>query len=235
MNLRTTKNRNKGFTLVELSIVIVLIGLIVAGVVGAQSLIKQAKLRSITSDMSNLKTAMNSFKLQYNAYPGDISNIQSYYPTIQNGNGNRVMNGNTHEHQGFWEVLQVEGLYTKYIEGPNPEFQYTNQVTPYGKGALYRTISGTIYQGRPSWYMQLGDVSQFNRLRQVVETREAISMDEKHDDGLADSGWIKAGKNFDTLPMNGCVMGNQVYWNLTSATYNRADQTEKCLMFFNIE
>ena len=47
------QNKQSGFTLVELSIVIVIIGLIVSGVVAGQSIVKAAKLKSVTTDVAN--------------------------------------------------------------------------------------------------------------------------------------------------------------------------------------
>jgi prepilin-type N-terminal cleavage/methylation domain-containing protein len=70
-----------GFTLIELSIVIVIIGLIVAGVVGGQTLVEQAKLRNIIADVNKYKVAMNIFKLEYNALPGDFNRAFDYWPS----------------------------------------------------------------------------------------------------------------------------------------------------------
>ena len=69
----------KGFTLIELSIVVVVIALIVAGVVAGQSLVKQAKLRSVVNDFNKYKTAYNSFYLQYGGIPGDMTNAYDFW------------------------------------------------------------------------------------------------------------------------------------------------------------
>ena len=55
------KSKN-GFTLVELSIVIVIVGLIIAGVTSGNVLVKQAKLRTVISQFNEYTAAMNSFK-----------------------------------------------------------------------------------------------------------------------------------------------------------------------------
>jgi prepilin-type N-terminal cleavage/methylation domain-containing protein len=86
-----SKRNSGGFTLIELSIVIVIIGLIVAGVVGGQTLVKQAKLRSIISEQQQVKLAINAFKLEYDAVPGDFNNANAYWATANNGNGNKRM------------------------------------------------------------------------------------------------------------------------------------------------
>ena len=71
--------KQSGFTLVELSIVLVIIGLIVAGVVVGQSLVQQTKLRSVVTDVEKLKINFNTFRLQYGALPGDMSNAMDYW------------------------------------------------------------------------------------------------------------------------------------------------------------
>ncbi|MEQ1788970.1 MAG: prepilin-type N-terminal cleavage/methylation domain-containing protein [Rickettsiales bacterium] len=63
---------SKGFTLVELSIVLVIIGLIVGGVLIGRDLIKASEIRSQISQIEQFKTAANAFKLKYGYLPGDI-------------------------------------------------------------------------------------------------------------------------------------------------------------------
>lgn len=63
---------NAGFTLIELSIVLVVIGLIVGGVLVGQDLIKAAEVRSQISQIEKFNTAANTFKLKYGGLPGDI-------------------------------------------------------------------------------------------------------------------------------------------------------------------
>lgn len=67
------RERERGFTLVELSIALVIIGLIVGGVLVGRDLIHSAELRSEVSQIEKYQTAVNTFKLKYNALPGDIA------------------------------------------------------------------------------------------------------------------------------------------------------------------
>lgn len=89
-----------GFTLVELSIVILIIGILVAGVTGGAKLIEQAELRGVISDMKYYEVAMRSFQLQYDAVAGDFKGAASHFTgcTVTNshcgGNGDGIIEFN---------------------------------------------------------------------------------------------------------------------------------------------
>lgn len=63
-----------GFSLVELSIVLVILGLLTGGILAGQSLIRAAELRGISTEYSRWMTAANTFRDKYFALPGDITN-----------------------------------------------------------------------------------------------------------------------------------------------------------------
>ena len=70
---KSTKHSNKSaFSLIELSIVLIIIGLLVAGVTGGSSLIKSAELRSVIDEARGYNIAVNSFYNQFDALPGDF-------------------------------------------------------------------------------------------------------------------------------------------------------------------
>jgi len=80
-----------GFTLIELSIVLVIIGLIVGGIVGGQQLVYASKLRAQGKQFAEIDTAINLFKTKYNCKPGDCLTATRFFtspPTIVNGDGN---------------------------------------------------------------------------------------------------------------------------------------------------
>jgi len=62
-----------GFTLIELSIVLVIIGLLVSGVLVGRDLIAAAELRSQISQIEGYNTAVRTFQLKYGGLPGDLS------------------------------------------------------------------------------------------------------------------------------------------------------------------
>jgi len=68
---------SSGFTLIELSIVLVIIGLIVGGVLVGQDLITAARIRAQISQIEKYNTAVNTFRVKYNAIPGDMTPDQA--------------------------------------------------------------------------------------------------------------------------------------------------------------
>ncbi|MBN8544389.1 MAG: prepilin-type N-terminal cleavage/methylation domain-containing protein [Alphaproteobacteria bacterium] len=71
----------KGFSLIELSIGLVIIGLIVGGIMAGQSLIRAAEVRSVMTDFDKYKSASLQFRQKYDALPGDFANAEATWGT----------------------------------------------------------------------------------------------------------------------------------------------------------
>ena len=92
-------SRQKGFTLVEIAIVLVIVGLLIGGVLKGQEMITNAKLKRIESDNAGVAAAMFSYQDRYLQLPGDDADADTrfdYYATsgiltTANGDGNGVV------------------------------------------------------------------------------------------------------------------------------------------------
>lgn len=78
--------RQTAFSLVELSIVLVILGLLTGGILGGQSLIRAAEIRSVATDNARISTAVMTFRDKYFALPGDMVNATAFW-TSAGGNG----------------------------------------------------------------------------------------------------------------------------------------------------
>ncbi len=69
----------QGFTLIEVSIVLVIIGLLAGGILYGQTLIRQSQINSMMSDVQNYAMAAATFSTKYSALPGDMANATNYW------------------------------------------------------------------------------------------------------------------------------------------------------------
>lgn len=85
----------RGFSLVELSIVLVILGLLTGGILAGKSLIRAAELRSVSTNFQRYQAAVNSFRDRYMALPGDITNATSFWGIASGTTGNDATCYNT--------------------------------------------------------------------------------------------------------------------------------------------
>lgn len=76
---------HKAFSLVELSIVLVILGLLTGGILGGQALIRAAELRAISTEAVRWTTAVQTFRDKYFALPGDMTNATKFWGTDAGG------------------------------------------------------------------------------------------------------------------------------------------------------
>jgi prepilin-type N-terminal cleavage/methylation domain-containing protein len=88
--------RVQGFTLVEIAIVLVIIGLLLGGILKGQEMITQAKIKNVIADFSGVSAAYHGYQDRYRAIPGDDPNAAGRWtnaPAAIAGNGNGVVAG----------------------------------------------------------------------------------------------------------------------------------------------
>jgi prepilin-type N-terminal cleavage/methylation domain-containing protein len=136
---RLITSRSSAFTLIELSIVLVIIGLVAGGIVVANSLIEVATMGRLMSDIERYKTSTNAFRSKYNCLPGDCpyatrfwgedtgcpnsaySTNKGLVPTC-NGNGDGMVGATANDNLlyecfRFWQQLSNAGLIDQQFTG----------------------------------------------------------------------------------------------------------------------
>lgn len=140
----------RGFSLVELSIVLVILGLLTGGILGGQSLIKAAELRAVATELDAYQASINAFRDKYRGTPGDFDKAGRFWgyantgggdncsdPAADTGTGTDTCDGNgngrleqNYETFRFWQHLANAGL----VQG-----EYTGVA---GSGGTAHSLSG---------------------------------------------------------------------------------------------
>jgi prepilin-type N-terminal cleavage/methylation domain-containing protein len=115
------KSQQSGFTLVEIAIVLVIIGLLLGGILKGQELINSAKAKSLANDFRAIPVYIYGYQDKFRALPGDDAQATSHVsltPAASVGNGNGRIDGAwnsvtaTDESVIFWQHVRAAGLAT---------------------------------------------------------------------------------------------------------------------------
>jgi prepilin-type N-terminal cleavage/methylation domain-containing protein len=118
------KSHQKGFTLVEIAIVLVIIGLLMGGVLKGQELINSAKVKNLANDFRSMSSFVYAYQDRFRALPGDDANVANHVTggtaattpaaTLANAriNGNWNSTTQTDESYLFWQHVRLAGLAT---------------------------------------------------------------------------------------------------------------------------
>ncbi|EDY87315.1 hypothetical protein GP5015_2494 [gamma proteobacterium HTCC5015] len=113
-------NQQRAFTLVELAIVLVIVGLLLGGVLKGQAMIDSARMKRAIQDYKNISAAVLTYRDQYKSWPGDDNRAQTLLgnTTLLNGDGDGRVDGSyassddTNESRQFWYHLRAADMVT---------------------------------------------------------------------------------------------------------------------------
>jgi len=132
------RSQQSGFTLVEIAIVLVIIGLLLGGILKGQELINSAKVKNLANDFRVIPTYIYAYQDKFKALPGDDPAGQTHLPggaASDNGNGNGVIDGAwnsttaTDESFMFWRHVRLANLAAGPTTLADPEYVPKNAVS----------------------------------------------------------------------------------------------------------
>jgi len=196
----------KGFTLVELAIVMVIIGLLIGGILKGQEMIANAQVSATVAQAKGIDAATSTFRDMYDALPGDINNPTIRLPncagTCANaGDGNaQLENGpgsNAGENLDFWAHLNAADLLSGV---DNSGAAVWGQGLPSAKAGGGFTVGYTNNGTLPNNPAGVGRGGHWLTIQGVPSTpgaaaltaSEAARMDRKMDDGSSSTGSVIA-------------------------------------------
>lgn len=114
------KRNQAGFTLIEIAVVLVIIGLLLGGVLKGQELINSAKVKNLATDFRNIPVFIYTYQDKFKALPGDDVNASTHVAgtnaTTTATLGNGIINGNWNDSTTaseafvFWQHVRLAGL-----------------------------------------------------------------------------------------------------------------------------
>ncbi len=231
--------KSGGFTLIELSIVLVTIGLIVAGIVGGRSLIHSVRLMGVVTDVNKYNTLFFTFEDYYGYRPGDLPNAKSYWPddsryvgfATSNGNGDHKIESSS---EGYlvWQHLYLSDMLPKEYSGTATNNEAVLNVNVpesslSGGGYFFgfdgSQILGSTVNGN---FLGFGSIRTNDYLdNAIVSVPDAEKIDRKMDDGAPFTGKVLTRKGQDTAVA--CITGSGA-----SATYVLSVADVACRMAF---
>lgn len=240
-----------GFTLVELSIVLVVIGLLLGGVIIGKDMIRSAQLRSVITDMQGYLAASMMFQDKYNCIPGDCTNATTFFSGAANGNGDGLLKepsvaGGKGEMYGFWQQLAaagyIKGTYTGNSGAGSPWEQTVGVNVPgsrvpaagweiYGFGTV--NPNSTLYNGNYQNNLYFGSKYQglYDMCAAILTPAEAYAIDLKSDDGIPGTGSIRTRIGNAYAP--NCNTSGSVYTSPSTSAYNITYSGIACPLIFD--
>lgn len=258
---KTFSKKRSAFSLIELSIVLIVIGLLIAGITGGASLIKSSELRSVMGEARGYAVAVNAFYSQFNALPGDYATAVGAYGLAGDGDSTIEYYGNgtnPSESASAWQSLKAIGAVdsvtaaTVVAASTNPTFgttapsskikssgwvfDYRNLIEGAGTGITAPqnvvVLTSTI-SGTAAASSVTTLVHGTNIAVAAITGPDALSIDSKIDDGGANTGKVR-GVN----PGVGETTTGTCYTysaTTTPATYITTGTTKTCALSYQVD
>lgn len=197
----TAIGRQAGFTLIEIAIVLVIVGLLIGGVLQGQQLIENSRVRAAVNNINGIATAMYSYRDRYGRWPGDdgpaaaISGRGGPWSVLTANGGNNdgfiatSTSGYTFspqvntEGQFFWQHLRAAGFLTG-----DPSVTGVSLVPTNPFGGLFGVMTAELYQTAGAGTGLQGIKACLSQLPGAA----AAAIDRQLDDGEPDSGRVRA-------------------------------------------
>lgn len=181
MRFFSIKSAKKGFSLIEVAIAIVVIGLVVGLGLKGKELIHTAKLNSVVEQVNAFRMATQMFTDKYSAIPGDFNNAKEMIDSsLENGAGISSVTS-VADAKRFWKHLVASGLLS--IELVNG--------FPVSKLGGYYSVSTNVGGHDGAWIILSKGTSNNSSFLGIISQEDAYVIDKKYDNGIPSSGEIR--------------------------------------------
>jgi len=221
-------HRQHGYTLVEISAVVVIVGLIIGGIMSGSALHRNAQLKAVMDQESQLIEATLKFQSIYHGLPGDLWNATTVFGATA-PDGNPINNGNGN---GLWDVPDVSYVAQHLFLAGLLNGSY-NGIVAGGNNSVGNIIIGSLPHSEfstgtipPLNYFEFDGAQDFNNdgfltsnmesLLAVLTPAETLKIDMKYDDGIPNTGNIYGQNGQNVVGANTCVTNAGTVYNLSN-------------------
>ena len=226
----------KGFSLVELSITLVIISLLIAAIAGGIHLMQATRINKVISEMTGYGQAIDNFQLSYHNLPGDMPNATQFWSNVRNGDGNTKIEGNTTERLQAWTHLSkarmISSAFTGNTTDPGIFEAGVNVPGSAIKNAYYMVGYEVLYPattGRAGHTIALVSTdTAHNPEGGALSPQDARIIDKKLDETAnpADGNLFVLRAAIAKSTAGLCVTNS--YTNASNADYDMSDHTDSC-------
>ena len=212
------KNNQKGFTLVEIAIVLVIIGLLLGGILKGQEMIVQAKIKNAITDFSGVSAAYFGYQDRYRATPGDDGQATRWTGAVS-GDNNRVLTGlynstvDTDESRMWWDHLRRSG----FVSGSG----FAQPSNAFNGILGVQTGDGTATTGATptAAAATLAGFTALIMCSTSLPDKVAIALDVQMDDGLVSSGFVRGVTGSGNVVINAAAGATPASYVETGTTF----------------
>ena len=191
--------KQKGFTLVEIAIVLVIVGLLIGGVLKGQEMITNAKLKRIESDNAGIAAAMFSYQDRYLQLPGDDSGAEDRFTVY--AAGDPVNGTGTGTIDGVWNIASTGDITLALTAETNMFFAHLRAAGLIPGGGTDDTKPTNAYGGQIGIQDGALNISGHVTIFGTIEGPIARIIEARLDDSFGDSGRLQSAISGDDMSL----------------------------------
>ena len=244
------KRNHRGFTLIEMSIVLIIIGLIIGGILKGQEVIEASRQKAIITQIDEVRASINTFADKYSALPGDyLRATERLRPDMIDGSGDGIIGvgnldgisqvasepSNTSEYVEFWNQLAAARLIsgTRILTNSTPDF--FGEGSPFPESDIPGSGMTVVYgnydvdsniERRSHWLRIQKALGEVGRATESMSPKMMFEIDVKMDDSIGTDGTVRVATGNGT-PIGTCVE------DITGEYYAFDDEVQ-CVGYFEM-